>query len=555
MAGMKKTGGPLWRILSAVKEKSEKKLPGRPLKAGEDIKQCAGGAAGAIDRRLENNLQAIAAAFHASDDLKIRRLEFGSGDGKKIRAALVFLDGLADGKLLAETVVEPLLYGTAAANRVLQFRDGDGNAIRDTMLAAGEVSCAETLEEAVYACLTGDCAMFVDGLDSAVTVSAKGYEKRSIQPSDNEVSIRGPKESFIENLRTNTALLRRRIKNSNLCFESMTVGRQSKTPVTVAYMAGIADQKLVDEVKRRIAAIDIDAVIGSSYIEQLIADEPLSLFPTVGYTERPDVLCAGLMEGRVGILVDGSPHVLTVPHFFTESFQSAEDYFGSFCYASLIRILRYAAFFFSTLAPALYVALSTFHQELIPTALLLTMSAAKEGIPFSAFFEALMMMLVFEILKEAGVRLPQPIGQTISIVGALVMGEAAVSAGFVSAPLVIVIAFTAVSGFVVTSMTGAMLILRIVFLFLGGVFGGYGIAVGVLVLLVRLASMRSFGCRYLTPFVPFHFSDQKDNLVRLPLWVMRARPLALARRNRVRENTPIPPDEPEGREEQAEVRR
>ena len=546
---MRSTGGPLRRIFSAVKNQSEKKFKGDPQGAEADIKQCTGGASGPIDRNLGKNLQIICDAFHNSDDLKIRVFEFGGADGKKLKAALVFVDGLADGKILNDAVVEPLLYGTAAANREWQFRDVNIDALKDTMLAVGEVNDAETLEDAVYACLMGDCAMFVDGLTSAVILSAKGYEKRGIQPSDNEVSVRGPKESFIENLRTNTSLLRRRIKNTNLCFESMTVGRQTKTPVTITYMSGIADRELIAEVKRRISGIDIDGIIGSSYIEQLIEDEPTSLFPTVGFTERPDVLSAGLLEGRVGIIVDGSPHVLTVPHFFTESFQSAEDYFGSFMYASLIRFLRYAAFFFSTLAPAIYVALSTFHQELIPTALLLTMSAAKEGIPFSAFFEALMMMLVFEILKEAGVRLPQPIGQTISIVGALVMGEAAVSAGFVSAPLVIVIAFTAVSGFVVTSMTGAMLVLRIGFLFLGGIFGGYGIAIGVLILLVRLASVRSFGYRYLTPFVPFNLSDQKDNLIRLPLWVMRARPLALAARNRVRENTPIPPDTPVGKKQ------
>jgi spore germination protein KA len=411
------------------------------------------------------------------------------------------------------------------------------------MLAVGEARSAKDFDDAVFACLLGDCIMFVDGLADCIIIGAKGYDKRAIKPSDTEMSVRGPKESFIETLRTNTALVRRRIKNPELCFENLVVGRQTKTPVSVVYMHNIADEKLVKEVRRRLKSIDIDSIMSSGYVEQLIEDEPTSVFSTVGFTERPDVLCAKLMEGRVGVIVDGTHYALTIPYFFIENFQTPEDYSNNFISVSLIRFFRYAAFFISTLAPAIYVALVTFHHEMIPTSLLLTMSAAREGIPFSAFFEAFFMIIVFEILKEAGVRLPQPIGQTISIVGALVMGEAAVSAGFVSAPLVIVIAFTAVSGFVVSSLSSPVLILRFVFLFLAGFLGGYGIAVGIIVLIVRLADIESFGYRYLSPVIPFNIRDQKDTLVRAPLWMMRTRPHLLARKNRVRENNPIPPDD------------
>jgi spore germination protein KA len=307
-------------------------------------------------------------------------------------------------------------------------------------------------------------------------------------------------------------------------------------------MNNIADKALVSEVKKRIRAIDVDSVVSSGYVEQYVEDEPTSMFSTVGYTERPDVLAAKLLEGRVGVIIDGTPYVLTMPQFFAENFQTAEDYSSNFLSVTVLRLLRYSAFFVSVFAPAIYVALTTFHQEMIPTSLLLTMGAAREGIPFSAFFEAMFMVVVFEILKEAGVRLPQPIGQTISIVGALVMGEAAVSAGFVSAPLVIVIAFTAVSGFVVSTFSAPVLLLRFIFLFLGGFLGGYGIALGALVLFVRLADIESFGYRYLAPIVPFNLSDQKDTLIRAPLWLMRTRPHLLAKKNKVRENTPVPPD-------------
>lgn len=547
---MKSKHSPLRKLFSAVKRQEEKNFVSNAANDGSSApgsKVCTGGVSGSISKDINDNLNKINQAFHCSEDLKSRVFEFG-GEKKKIKAALVFIDGLTDSKIINDAVVEPLLYGTAAAARDWQFNDSDIDAIKDTMVAVGDIGDAKNMEDAVFACLMGDCVMFVGGFDNAIIISAKGYETRSIQPSDTEVSVRGPKDSFVENLRTNTGLIRRRIKNTNLCFESLIVGKQSKTPISVVYMQNIADKELVSEVKRRIKKINIDAVLGSGYVEQLICDEPLSIFSTVGYTERPDVLCAKILEGRVGIVVDGSPHVLTVPYFFIEAFQTAEDYYNNFSSSSILRLLRYAAFFLTILAPAIYVALSTYHQELIPTSLLLTMSAAKEGIPFSAFFEALVMMVVFEILKEAGIRLPQPIGQTISIVGALVMGEAAVSAGFVSAPLVIVIAFTAVSGFVVSFLSSQILLLRFIFLLLAGLLGGYGIALGVLVMLIRIADMESFGYKYMSPFVPFNLIDQKDNFIRLPLWLMRTRPLALARKNRIRENTPVPPGSDGGEE-------
>ena len=528
-----KHGGLRW-ILSRIKRREDQNFPGVGAQPRLEDK---------IVKNLDKNVEMLQGMFHESEDLKIRFFEFpqaseGRGGGKARRAALLFIDGLADGKILSREVVVPLMYGSGK-----EFDADNMDAIKEKMLAVGEARSAEDLEDAVFACLLGDCIMFVDGFADCIIVGAKGYDKRAIKPSDTEMSVRGPKESFIESLRSNTALVRRRIKNPDLCFENMVVGRQSKTPVSIVYMHNIADKELVDEVKRRLKSIDIDAILSSGYVEQLIEDEPTSIFSTVGFTERPDVLGAKLMEGRVGIIVDGTPYALTAPHFFVENFQTSEDYSSNFIVSTLLRFFRYSAFIISVLAPAVYVALVTFHHELIPTSLLLTMSAAREGIPFSAFFEALFMIVVFEILKEAGVRLPQPIGQTISIVGALVMGEAAVSAGFVSAPLVIVIAFTAVSGFVVSSLSAPVLMLRFVFLLLGGFLGGYGIAIGIVVLITRLADMESFGHRFMSPFVPFNLHGQKDTVLRAPLWIMRTRPRGLASGNRVRENNPIPPDE------------
>ncbi len=524
---MSRKNGTLRWVLSLLKKREEKRFVGVGKATPME---------GKFVKSLEKNIDNIKALFHEAEDLKIRFFDFPYGGNSS--AALVFVDGLADGKILSREIVEPLMYGNCGAD---EENCDSIDFVKSSMLAVGEARSAEDFEDAIFACLLGDCIMFVDGFAECIIIGAKGYDKRAIKPSDTEMSVRGPKESFIENLRSNTAMIRRRIKNPELCLDNLVVGRQTKTPITVVYMHNIADQKLVSEVKRRLKSVDVDAIVSSGYIEQLIEDEPTSLFSTVGYTERPDVLAAKLLEGRVGIVIDGTPYVLTAPHFFIENFQTAEDYSSNFISVTLLRIFRYTAFFVATMAPAIYVALTTFHHEMIPTSLLLTMSAAREGIPFSAFFEALFMVSVFEILKEAGVRLPQPIGQTISIVGALVMGEAAVSAGFVSAPLVIVIAFTAVSGFVVSSLSAPILILRFVFLLLGGFLGGYGIAIGGMVLLTRLADIESFGYRYLSPLIPFNLQDQKDTVVRSPLWMMRTRPHFLAKKNRVRESTPIPP--------------
>ncbi len=531
---MKKRRGFLRWVLSAIKVKGERKYKG--VGSPDEFQKT-------ISVSLEKNVDTVKELFHDSEDLKIRRFQFPVGKEKNMRrAALIFVDGLADGKILSNEIVEPLMYGGARAGAEGRKEINCDEDIKNVMLAAGDVRNAEDFEDALFMCLMGDCIMFIDGYKGCFIIGARGYDKRALKPSDTEMSVRGPKESFIENLRTNTALVRRRIKNTELCFDNMVVGRQTKTPVSVVYMNNIADKALVSEVKKRIRAIDVDSVVSSGYIEQYIEDEPTSMFSTVGYTERPDVLAAKLLEGRVGVIIDGTPYVLTMPQFFAENFQTAEDYSSNFLSVTVLRLLRYSAFFVSVFAPAIYVALTTFHQEMIPTSLLLTMGAAREGIPFSAFFEAMFMVVVFEILKEAGVRLPQPIGQTISIVGALVMGEAAVSAGFVSAPLVIVIAFTAVSGFVVSTFSAPVLLLRFIFLFLGGFLGGYGIALGALVLFVRLADIESFGYRYLAPIVPFNLSDQKDTLIRAPLWLMRTRPHLLAKKNKVRENTPVPPD-------------
>lgn len=486
--------------------------------------------------------------FLYSGDFVIRHLSFPGKSGKREKAAIAYMDGMVRQDLLAESIIKPLIHGSCdLLSDPVKLSEKSSkkdkiDRLNECILATGEVKKESDFEKSVTAILNGDCVLFLEGCEQCSIIACKGYEKRSVEQPSFDVSMRGPRESFNENLRTNTTLLRRRIKNSNLVFDNMVIGRKTSTNICVTYINGLAEPKLIKEVKKRLKKINVDMILESGYIQEYIEDSPFSIFSTIGTTERPDVLAAKLMEGRVGIIVDGSPFVLTVPFLFMEAFQNPEDYYIGIMYSGVVRFFRYLAFFLSILLPGIYVALTSFHQELIPTSLLFTIAASAEGVPFGSFAELSLFLLVFDLLKEAGIHMPKNIGQTISIVGGLVLGEAAIQAGLIGAPVVIIIAFTAVSGFVVPSIGNEITLLRWIFLFLGGFLGGFGIAVGLIGLTVHITGLESFGYSFASPFMPCRPQDLKDTIVRAPLWMMRRRPYAMATQDKVRENTPIPPD-------------
>ncbi len=492
----------------------------------------------AIPCALTESIKKIKAETNASGDVVVRSFSFGAEH--KIECALVFIDGLVKAEIINDDIIKPLMFGS-----LREFEDGESrkgliSQASNTLLSVNELKETDSFSEAVGGFLSGDTVLLIDGERKALIINSKGWEKRSVSEPASESVIRGPRESFIENLRTNTALLRRKISNPNLTFEAMTVGKRTGTKLCLTYIKGLAQPELIKEVKKRLAAIDTDAILESGYIEQYIEDSPGSLFATIGYSEKPDIVGAKLLEGRVAIIVDGTPFVLTAPYLFIESFQSAEDYYFRPYFATLLRIVRVIGFLTTILAPALYVAITTFHQELIPTRLLITAAAAREGVPFPAFFESLLMIMLFEILREAGVRLPRPVGQALSIVGALVVGEAAVAAGLIGAPMVIVVAVTAVSGFVVPNQYDSVAILRLILLVLAASFGGFGFTMGLLGTLVHMSALESFGYPYLSPLAPFISSDTKDTLIRAPLWLMISRPKGMAK-DRQRRRFTVPP--------------
>ncbi|HOV69488.1 MAG TPA: spore germination protein, partial [Clostridia bacterium] len=500
----------LRRIINAIKIQSKKSQDNK-----SDNTQ------GKLSRSLPKNVRAIREIMSDSTDLIIRPLNIGGR--KPVKGVLIFIDGLVNAKTINENIIKPLQYDSRIANAD-EILTGNAEEFMTRMLTVGEVKDADNLSGVIDGCLQGDSALIIDGFCKAFIINTKGWDMRSISEPMTEAVVRGPREGFTENMRTNTALLRRKIKSPDLTFEVMKIGRRTRTNVCIVYIKSIADSKLIEEVKRRLSVIDTDAILESGYIEQFIEDSPFSLFATVAYSEKPDVVAAKLLEGRAGIIVDGTPFVLTVHMLFLESFQTAEDYYIRTYAASMLRFIRFMAFSISLLAPGFYVALTTYHQELIPTPLLISMTSASEGVPFPAVMEVGTMLIVFEILREAGLRMPKPIGQAISIVGALVVGEAAVTAGLISAPIVIVIAVTAVSSFVVPNQYDASSILRIIYLISAAVLGGFGLALGLLGTLIYLSSLESFSTPYFSPFSPTHAKDLKDSAIRLPLWTMITRP-------------------------------
>nr|WP_245855997.1 spore germination protein [Paenibacillus rigui] len=471
-----------------------------------------------------------------STDILFRQFPVPTGRGTSFAVTVVYLEGMAD----ATPILDALLFDSKE-NHALEQRLADHEdpltALIHSVLKIGDIQQISDMDSVYHAILSGDTVVLVEGVARAIAAGTKHWKDRGVTEPSTQTVIRGPREGFSETLRTNTMLIRRKIKNPGLWLETMQIGVVTQTDVSIMYIDGIVNPKVVAEVRQRLNKINIDAILESAYVEEWVQDSTATPFPTVYNTERPDVVAAGLLEGRVAILVDGTPFVLLVPALFTNFVQTAEDYYQRADISSLLRMLRYVCLMISMLAPSAYIAATTFHQEMIPTSLLTSIAAQREGIPFPAFVEAMLMEITFEILREAGVRMPRAIGQAVSIVGALVIGQAAVEAGLVGPAMVIIVSITAISNFVIPSfsMGIAIRMIRFLLMVLAATFGLFGIMVGLIALVLHLCSLRSFGVPYMAPFAPFIIEDQKDNLFRLPLWMQHTRPRLVNQSNMVRE--------------------
>lgn len=502
--------------------------------------------------RLTGNLkdteEKIRDAFGNSPDLVLRQIRFGANP--RIQILIGHLDGMVDTAFLTNGVIRPISNGPpdSAYQSLKAAPQGEAvyTLLKNQLLQISAVQEADSLETALELLGRGFAVLFVQGLPPCLACEVHGWAERDIDEPGTEASIRGSRQGFVENRRINTSMLRRQIVSPLLWLEELQVGAVTKTTITIAYIKGIANQGVVEEVRRRIQSIEVDAILESGYIEEYIEDAPYSPFPTILRTERPDKVAAALLEGKVAILTDGTPFVLVVPATFTNFLVATEDYYERYLTGSFTRLLRIVAFFISLTLPSFYVAVTTFHQEMLPTPLILSVAAQREGVPFVAIIEALFLEFSFELLREAGIRLPKVVGPAISIVGALILGEAAVRAGLVSSALVIVVAATAIASFIspIYSMAISVHLLRFPMILLAGSLGLFGVIMGLSAILIHLSALRSFGVPYFEPITPVIFPEWKDALVRVPLWAMDTRPKSIAKKEHIRQDPgqkPRPP--------------
>lgn len=461
-----------------------------------------------------------------SSDLVFR--EFFIQGKETIPCMIGAVDGLVDKNLLDEFILKPLMVDLVGHPELAQATLS--NIVDKTiqsLLPGLEIKKISKMGEAINHILSGDAVLFFGDAEEGIVVGSRGWANRGVTEPVTETIVKGPREGFSETIRINTSLLRRRIKHPSLRMISLKLGDLTNTDIVVTYIEKVASPDIVSEVLVRMSRIKIDGAVGAGYIEEMIEDNPYSPFPEIAYTERPDVLAGKLLEGKVGIIVDGTPIVLVVPAILTEFLNVNEDYYLRAMIAILTRFIRYLGAFTSILAPSIYIAVTTFHQEIIPTDLLMSISAGRQAVPFPALLEALTMTVILEILQEAGLRLPKPIGQTVGVVGALLIGDAAVKAGLVGPLMVIIIGLTAVASYVIPyyDLSLAVRLIRFPLMILAGVLGFFGVAVGLYAILIHLLALRSFGVPYTSPIAPLRIRALlQDTFVRAPWWALKRRP-------------------------------
>lgn len=483
-----------------------------------------------LTKKLEENIELFSQIFKNDETFVVRK--FQNKYLKAAKCCIVYIEGMVNTEILNENIIEPVL-----CNKLIEEISEKNllEELQNKVIISSSVKESSNIDDIVTSAISGETVFLLEGFDTVLIISSVGVEARAVEEPESEKVVRGPREGFTESITLNLSLLRRKIKNPELKFKFKEIGTMTHTKTCLCYIEGLANEKILNELIKRLNDIEIDGILDSGYIQELIKDSPYSPFETIGTTERPDVLAGRLLEGRIGLFVDGTPFVLTVPFLMIEYFQTNEDYYNNFIFASINRILRIVGGLLSVSVPAIYIALTTFNQEMIPTPLLLSISAARQGVPFPTVIEALLMLLVFEILREAGTRIPASIGQAVNIVGALVLGQAAVQARLVSAPIVIVTALTGISSLLIINIMGASIIIRTVLILLASFMGMYGYIFGMVGLIIYVMGIRSFGVPYMLDTISFKEQDIKDTIIRAPWWLMRNRPKLIAAKNYVRQ--------------------
>ena len=464
-------------------------------------------------RSLQKNTEYIKNEFSNSADLTIRDMNFPNRE--KTGFTVFTLEGMVSGGDVAAMVLNPIFnytdrkdYSSLKGEALFRF-------VFDSVLSGSETKVEDSFDKAIEKLMAGFAVIFIDGAENAVSVGVQGFKARGVEEPNSEASQRGSREGFIEPIKQNMGLLRRRIPSTDLVFENMRVGVDVETPVCLCYRKSKVSQEILCMLRKRLQECSLKSLLASGYLVTYLEDGgSKSFFSGVGVTERPDTAAGKLSEGRIAIIVDGSPTVLIVPRLFIENFQSFDDYTNRPYYAGFVRILKYTAFLLSVFLPAVYVAVVSYYPQLIPRELLGNVISSTEKTPFPTMVEVLLMYFIYEITREAGLRIPKPLSQTIGIVGGLVIGESAVNAGIIGSPTLMVVAISAVCTFAVPDLSSPATMLRLVFILLAGVLGIWGIGLGVFVITLAVCSKTSFNIPYVSPIAPFSAKGMQDVFVR-----------------------------------------
>ena len=471
-------------------------------------------------------LNKVKEILHFSTDFKVREVQFFD-----IQLFITYLAPLTDNQLLNDSVIKPLVeYEGKLEGDVCTF-------IQEQVLANSEVQEQTEVEQFVTEILKGKAGIIIDKTGQMLTCDVEKIVVRPIQEPPSSAVIKGPREGFNESIKYNLSLIRHKLPTADLVVDTFSVGKYTKTQVAVVYLQDVANKKVVKEIEQRISKINIDGVVDSYYISAYLQSKPNSIFKQVGDTEKPDILVSKMLEGRIGIMVDGSPIVLTLPFILIEDLQDSDDYYSQPMRVAFLRILRLIGVVLAVLLPGTYVAIQIYHYKILPTEFLITIMDTTQGIPFTPFTEVLFIVLLFEILYEANLHMPQYMGMALSIVGALILGETAVNAGRVSPPAVMIVALSGLTFYVVPNQASQFSMLRILYVFVGATLGLFGILVLTVWVVSYLCSFDTYQSAYLAPTTPYIKSDMKDFLVKAPLTQMKTRPQSIAnnKRNKMRQ--------------------
>lgn len=471
---------------------------------------------------LKQRLSAVKKILPSEDILVF---EFDSDEGRKF--AVIYADGIVDKNMLGELVIKPLKYAG---------KDIKADGVKK-LLASPEVKDGKDLNDAVKNISDGNAVLYTDGEKDFFIIGVKSPPGRSVAEPPTQVAIKGPREGFTEDIKVNLGLVRKRVKSDKLQIKMLTAGRQSQTAVALCYLDGVCPEGLPERIEQQLAANEIDIIPDSSYVAAFISERPHSLFKRNATCEKPDIFCAKICEGRVGIISDGSPIALTVPYMLVEDFQTAEDYYAVSYRSTILRAIRLAAVLIGIILPAVYVCAQLFKIQLIPAQLLFKIASSVAGIPLSPSVEIFLTLFVLEVLNEASIRMPKYVGLALSVVGALVLGDTAVKAGIISTPAVIIIAFSAICLYTVPDLVETSTTLRLLFLIIAGSLGTYGMVLAIAFILCYLVTEQDYGVPLLAPYAPLIGRDMRDGLLKSNAYALSKRPKVFKTKNRVRFKT------------------